>query len=102
MKNKMQFIMPRLIGATVVVGVAALIIGTLFKLMLGFVLLGGIITLISNKVGRRREQYLAGYGQHEMPGFGRMNNFGNNNPLTNKMQPINKAAQKSTTIIPIN
>jgi hypothetical protein len=101
MKNKMRFIMPRLIGATVVVGVAALIIGILFKLMLGVVLLAGIVTLISNKVSRRREHYLAGYGQQEMPGFGRMNSFGNNNPWASKMQPINKA-QKATTIVPIN
>lgn len=101
MKNKMRFIMPRLVGATVVVGVAALIIGILFKLMLGILLLAGIITLISNKIGRRREHYLAAYGQHEMPGFSRMNSFGNSSPWASKMQPISKA-QKATTIVPIN
>jgi hypothetical protein len=35
MKRRMGIIMPRLIGATIVVGIAAFVITTLFKLLLG-------------------------------------------------------------------
>lgn len=92
--------MPRLLGATVAVGVAALIIGTLFKLMLGLVIIGGIATLISHKVSKHREEWLAQYGQNTIHGFGGRDGLGNN-PWANKMQPINNA-QKATTIVPIN
>jgi len=35
MKKRIGFIMPRLVGATLIAGVATLVVTTLFKLLLG-------------------------------------------------------------------
>ncbi len=103
MKNKMLFIMPRLVGATVVVGAAALIVSTLFKLLLGLTLIGGVITLATQKAGRRRNRFMAGYDQDALlPGLGRRNALGNNNFWGNQRIAVGQSAQKAATIIPIN
>ena len=103
MKKKMSFIMPRLIGATLVAGLAAFIVTTLFKLLLGVTLLAGAITLVARKVGSSRRKWMARYGQQPMPGFANRNAFANDNPWANNIQPIkNYATQKGTSIVPIN
>ena len=102
MKKRIGFIMPRLIGATVVVGLAALVITTLFKLMLGLVILGGAISLIGRKVGMRRQQYMAQY-QDGTPSINNGNNFGRRGKWANQAQPISaRATRKASTIVPID
>ncbi len=102
MKNKLRFIMPRLIGATVAAGLAALVITTVFKLLLGLTLVAGTITLIARSFGKRRIQ-LGQYGQDAMPGLGNRNAFGNSSVWASPIQPVNGYAnQKGTSIVPIN
>jgi len=103
MTNKLRFLMPRLIGATLVVGIAAFIITTLFKLLLGMVLLGGAITLMAKQAGKRRKQWMAQFKHQSGPGYGGRGAFGNSNMWGQPIQPITGyATQKGTTIIPIN
>lgn len=86
--------MPRLIGATVVVGIAAFIIGTLFKLLLGATLLAGAISLIGRRIGKRQ----AGLADQNLQPV-----FNNANGSISARGPWNSAAfQKSATIVAIN
>jgi len=94
--------MPRLVGATVVVGAAALIISTLFKLLLGLTIIGGVITLIAQKAGRRRNRLMAQYGEDAwLPGLGKRNALGNDFWGSQRIA-VGQSAQKGATIIPIN
>jgi len=102
MKNKLRFIMPRLAGATIAAGLAALVITALFKLLLSLTLLAGAITVIARAIGRR--QRLSGqYGQNAMPGFSKWNAFGNSSAGAAPIQPVSGyATPKGTSIVPIN
>ncbi|WP_293942579.1 MULTISPECIES: hypothetical protein [unclassified Sphingobacterium] len=53
MKNKVRFILPRLIALTVVAGLATLIIGAIFKLLLVASILFGIGSLAMAKIRQR-------------------------------------------------
>lgn len=53
--------MPRLIGATVIAGIAALVITTLFKLLLGITVLAGIAFIIGKKAFGKRGQMMPEY-----------------------------------------
>ncbi|WP_293954603.1 hypothetical protein [Sphingobacterium sp. UBA7855] len=53
MKNKLQFILPRLIVLTAIAGLATLIIGTIFKLLLFGTVLFGIVTFAAARMRRR-------------------------------------------------
>jgi len=102
MKNKIRFIMPRLIGATVIVGIAALVVTTLFKLLLGLSLLAGAVTLVVRSISKQRNRLLQ-YGQGEMPGFGDRAAFSHGSVGINSIQPVaGFASQKETTIVPID
>lgn len=96
MKKKMRFIMPRLIGATVVLGIAAFIITTLFKLVLGVTILVAVVGLVARKIGRRKQQGLDGQN-----GAGNMQQF-SDNFFGAQVQPIRQQAQGRSTIVPIN
>lgn len=85
--------MPRLIGATLVVGLAALIITTLFKLLLGITLLAGVITLISRRAGKRSQQWVTA---------GNQNIMGNNAGWNNQPAAFGSPVTKQSTIVPIN
>lgn len=101
MKNKFRFIMPRLVGATVAAGLAALVITTVFKLLLGLTILAGAITLIARSISRRHQ--LGQYRQDAMPGLGDRNVFGNSSVWANPVQSVTGyATQKETSIVPIN
>lgn len=103
MKNKMLFIMPRLVGATVIVGAAALIISTLFKLLLGLSLIGGVITLAAQKASRRRHRLMAEYNQDALlPGLGKRNALGNNGFWGSQRTAVGQSVQKAAAIVPIN
>lgn len=102
MKNKLRFIMPRLIGATVAAGLAALVIATVFKLLLGLTLLAGVTTLIARSLGRRRLQ-LGQYGQETMPGLSNRNAFDNSSVWASTVKPANDyAAKQGSSIVPID
>ncbi|WP_312191913.1 hypothetical protein [Sphingobacterium sp.] len=53
MKNKLRFILPRLIALTAIAGLATLIIGTIFKLLLFGTVLFGIGSFAAAKMRRR-------------------------------------------------
>lgn len=102
MKNKLRFIMPRLAAATVVAGLAALVITTLFKLLLGFTFLAGGVTLFTRAFAGRR-QHSRQYDQGVIPDLGNRNTFGNSKAWAGPVQPINAyATQKGTSIVPID
>jgi hypothetical protein len=52
MKNNFRFIFPRLVGTTLIVGLASLVLVTLFKLLLGIMLIGGVVMLVKRMIGR--------------------------------------------------
>ncbi len=54
MKNRTSFILPKILGITVLVGVATFILAMVFKLLLAGLVLAGIGTLITKAVGKRR------------------------------------------------
>jgi len=96
MKNKFRFIMPRLLGATVIAGVAALIITTVFKLLLAITLLAGAVVIIARSFGNRREQ-LEAFGQRATEGLSTSSVWAG---------PIHavrsNAAGREASIVPIN
>lgn len=96
MKNKLRFIMPRLIGATIVAGVFALVIATVFKLLLGLTVITAAIAMIARSLGKSREQ-LAQYPQ------GAMADFGNGSAWNRTIQPVGGYSTSSgTSIVPID
>lgn len=100
MNRRIRFIMPRLIGATIIAGMATLFITVLFKLLLGLTLLAGAATMIMRGISRRQKQF-GHYGS--MPGLGKQNGFSNNYYRNNSIQPIGGyQTQKGTTIVPVN
>lgn len=56
MKNKLRFILPRLIVLTAIAGLATLIIGTIFKLLLFGTVLFGIGSFAAARMRRRDRQ----------------------------------------------
>ncbi|AQX04552.1 hypothetical protein ATB99_04900 [Elizabethkingia meningoseptica] len=75
MKNKMRYILPKLIGLTVIAGLATLIIGMVFKLLLAITLIAGIGTLVVSKFRRRRERYFEASQQNLPIGFSPVNDY---------------------------
>ncbi|MBS1738469.1 MAG: hypothetical protein JSS98_17955 [Bacteroidetes bacterium] len=102
MKNKIRFIMPRLIGATVIIGVAAFVITVLFKLLLGLSLLAGVVLLgirLMGKKGRRQLQH----HPRMMPAFVNPGTFGKSSATTGAVHPVAGFARaKETSIVPID
>ncbi len=96
MKNNFRFIFPRLIGATVIVGIAALIVTTLFKLLIGLVLIGGVASLIRSIAGAKRRELTGQYIPVSAHQFGPYAGHQWNSPV-----PVNGNVQ-NTTIVPIN
>lgn len=97
MKNNFRFIFPRLIGATLIVGIATLILATIFKLLIGLVLIGGVIALIKRATGSRRHQLARShYGQFSDGSFGPFSQNQWAGPA-----PVNREAEH-VTIVPIN
>lgn len=102
MKNKLRFIMPRLAGATAAAGFAALIITTVFKLLLGLTLLAGIATLIARSISKRR-RVSGQYGHDAISGFDKWNAFGNSSEGVHPIQSVTGyATRERTSIVPVN
>jgi hypothetical protein len=99
MKNRLRFIFPRLAGATLIVGAASLIMFTLFKLMVGLLLIGGVAMLIARAAGRHNPYHGSrNYGHFGNHGPGPLANRNNwSSPITVDANPLRKE-----TIVPIN
>ncbi|MCS4303656.1 MULTISPECIES: hypothetical protein [unclassified Chryseobacterium] len=65
MNNKIKFILPRLLGITIVVGAAVLILSIVFKLLLAGLVLTGIGMFVAKMMGKRHEKQIA-YGKETM------------------------------------
>ena len=99
MKNNFRPIFSRLIGATVIVGIAAFIITTVFKLLIGLVLIGGVVNLIKKAKGNRNHQF----GNPEQYGQISGNQFGAySQPQWTGAVSANSNPVQSLTIVPIN
>ena len=99
MRNNLRFIFPRLIGATVIVGIASFIMITLFKLLVGLLLIGGVATVAMRIAGKRNPAFgNSQYGRFAQGGIGPMshgNQWGG--PIT-----VNANYAHKQTIIPID
>lgn len=73
--NKIKFILPRLLGVTVLAGIATFILATVFKLLFAGLLLTGIAALVMKIAGKKREKISRGkYENSPLPEyFGRQN-----------------------------
>ncbi|TDE18284.1 hypothetical protein [Dyadobacter psychrotolerans] len=98
MKNNFRFIFPRLIGATVLVGLASLILVTIFKLMLGILLIGGVVAMFKGFFGRRNELAGGMYGEYQHRGINPMSNSGH----WSERVSVNVNPVQHQTIVPIN
>jgi hypothetical protein len=94
MNRNFRFIFPRLLGATVIVGVASLIFITLFKLLAGLVVIGGAAALIrrfSRSEDRISYSRFAEGGIHPL-----------HNPYDRHNRVYAVASPQRETIVPIN
>jgi len=96
----MKFILPRLIGLTVIAGIGALLLSMVFKVLICATIVGAIVHLTARRFGRKHHAE----GRQDMfegGPFGRMQRapfhpFGNN-----EVMPV-YSQQRATGIIPIN
>lgn len=56
MNNTMKFILPKLLGITLLAGAAVFILSMIFKLLFAGLLLAGIGTFIAKMIGKKRER----------------------------------------------
>lgn len=56
MNNTMKFILPKLLGVTLLAGAAVFILSLIFKLLFAGLILAGIGTFIAKMIGKKREQ----------------------------------------------
>lgn len=97
MIHKFKFILPRLAGATVLVGLAAMVLFLLFKLLLAIVVVGGIATLAMRAAQHRRRKMMAYYG------YQGINPWNGTQPWFGDRQSISvNPTQRTATIVPIN
>jgi len=98
MKNNFRFILPRLAGATLLIGLAAFVMLMVLKLLIGIIAIGVIVALIRHFAGRTMYGRNAGrygkvsYGVNPLPG---------SNPWMNGAS-ANVYPQSRQTIIPIS
>ncbi|HSU51563.1 MAG TPA: hypothetical protein VLJ41_13255, partial [Segetibacter sp.] len=82
--------------ATIVAGVFALVIATVFKLLLAITVIAGAVAMIARSFGRSREQ-LAQYPQ------GAMADVGNGSAWNRPIQPVGGySTSRGTSIVPID
>jgi len=98
MKHKILFILPRLAGLTLLVGVASLVLFLLFKLLLLAIVIGVIVTIAAKILSGIRKRWAADYQLEQGPlhPFRGLNHNG-------MVQPVTQAPfQTAPAIIPIN
>ena len=103
--KKMKFILPRIIGLTVIAGIATLLMSLVFKVLVLASIVGIIVSLVGRKMSRRR-QMMQQYGMQGQQGFGQMpggpeSYFGQSPFHRSDVAPVYNA-QRSSAIIPIN
>lgn len=54
----MQFILPKLLGLTVVAGIAVFVLGMIFKILLAGLVLAGVGTLVAKMIGKKQRRML--------------------------------------------
>lgn len=101
----MRFIFPRVLALTAIVGLAALVLSLLFKVLIGATIIMGIVFAVRRSFRRHYDNYMP-YGPMHMQGneYGR-GMFGNSNTVTAFRNPWQQAAynhQQPSGIIPIN
>ncbi|MDM1292768.1 hypothetical protein HX021_00475 [Sphingobacterium sp. N143] len=96
MKNKLRFILPRLIALTAVVGLASLIIGTIFKLLLFTTILFAIGAFM---VAKMRNREIRGLKMGRAPIYPNRHTEAR---VDRAIVPLQKhRAQKNATIVPV-
>ncbi len=96
MKNRTSFILPKILGITVLVGVATFVLALVFKLLLAGLVLAGIGTLIAKAAGKRRR-----YFEHQDYYQPAISNYQFNRD-NNAMRPVNRNfSSDDSAIIPI-
>ena len=69
--KKMKFPLPKIVGLTVVAGIAAMLLATLFKVLLLASVAGIVIRAAARRIGRKRRMMQPG-GMQAGQGFERM------------------------------
>lgn len=96
MKNKIQFIIPKLIGATLVVGLLSFVIGLLFKLLVAITILSAAgIFLVTRMRNEKSQKRLRQQWNPISPNFG--------TDFSAPVRPASTEVQRThLAIIPIN
>ena len=89
----MQFILPKIIGITVLAGIVTFVAATIFKLLLVGTLLFGVLTLIRKFADKRQNQMSYSGGSENFREM-KKSNFNNFNPTF-------QAAKSEAAIYPI-
>lgn len=96
MKNKIRFIIPKILGVTIVVGLLSFVIGLLFKLLIATtILIAAGIFIASRMRNKKSQKMLREYWRPIAPDF-----------RADTTSPVRPAAQEvqrtNLAIIPIN
>ena len=95
MKNRTSFIVPKILGITVLVGVATFVLAMVFKLLVAGLVLAGIGTLIAKAVGKRRRYFdRQDYYQQAISNY----QFNQDNLA---LSPMRQSVSNDSAIIPI-
>jgi hypothetical protein len=96
MKNKIRFIIPKLLGVTLVVGLLSFVIGLLFKLLVAATILSAVgIFIVSRMRNKKSKKMLSEHWSPIIPDF-RVDTTAPVRPASHEVSRTNLA------IIPIN
>lgn len=95
MRHNKRYILPKLIGVTVIAGVATLVIGMIFKLLLLGSIVAGIATVVASKLRRKGQRHFIAYEQDLPLSFDTRNDYA--------VKPsYHNARKENIAIVPIN
>lgn len=89
----MQFMLPKIIGITILAGILTIVAATIFKLLLAGTLLFGAVLLLKKFAGKRRDQL--SYNE------GNQNSFEGNKSSFNNFKPNFQVAKNEAAIYPV-
>lgn len=97
MKNKLRFVWPRLMAITVIAGLATLIIGTIFKLLLCATVLLGIGSFAASRMRTRDRRTFKNQDAKMYPQA-----FAGSRGKNSAIVPLHKGQRiKNATIVPV-
>lgn len=103
--KKMKFLLPKILGLTLIAGVATILLAAIFKVLLLVSIVGLIIRFGANKF-LRRKQMQEQYGMYGEQQFRSLQNgpemFNGRSPFYNNKIVPDGRQQRSSGIIPIN